>query len=64
MLYAGNPDMLKALDIEFNKKNRVTATQFASEEAIANTSRSPLFNTIIYDEQQNSNRKNQNRKIK
>ena len=30
-----------ALDIAYNKKNRVTAAQFASKEAIANTPRSP-----------------------
>ena len=30
-----------------NKKNRVTATQFASNEAIANTLRSPRFNKNI-----------------
>lgn len=36
-----------ALDVEFNKKNRVTVAQFASDEAIANTPRSPRFDNII-----------------
>ena len=36
-----------ALDIAYNKKNRVTAAQFASKEAIANTPHSPLFNNNI-----------------
>ncbi len=47
MLYSGDPEFLAKLDVSFNKKNRVTATQFASEEAIANTSRSPLFDTTV-----------------
>lgn len=47
MLYSHDPKTLAALDIEFNKKNRVTATQFASDEAIAYTSRSPLFDTTV-----------------
>jgi hypothetical protein len=34
---------IAVLDIEFNKKNRVTVAQFASKEAIANTPRSPRF---------------------
>ena len=38
---------LDALDIDFNKKNRVTAAQFASSEAIANTPRSPRSNNSI-----------------
>ena len=44
---------MQALDIEKNKKNRVTATQFASEEAIAHTSHSPQFDSIIDDEGEN-----------
>jgi hypothetical protein len=40
----------KALEIEFNKKNRVTVAQFASSEAIANTPHSPRFNNTIPQE--------------
>jgi len=47
ILYENDPKFKSALDIEFNKKNRVTATQFASDEAIANTSRSPRFTNSI-----------------
>ena len=47
ILYENDPKFKSALNIEFNKKNRVTATQFASDEAIANTSRSPRFTNSI-----------------
>ena len=40
----------KAVEIEFNKKNRVTVAQFASSEAIANTPHSPRFNNTIPQE--------------
>ena len=42
---------LDALDIDFNKKNRVTAAQFASQEAIANTPHSPRPNISITENQ-------------
>ena len=45
----------QCLDIAFNKKNRVTAAQFASSEAIASTLRSPRFNNSIHDNSQKNN---------
>lgn len=59
LLYENDTEKRAALDIEFNKKNRVTVAQFASKEAIANTPRSPRFEDIIShpDEFVNSNSK-------
>ena len=47
MLYEGSPEVLAELDTAFNKKNRVIAAQFASDEAIANTPHSPRFDTTV-----------------
>ena len=47
MLYDSDEKFKNALDIEFNKKNRVTAAQFASSEAIANTPHSPRYDNSI-----------------
>lgn len=48
ILFENNPEYYNSLDIEANKKNRVTAAQFASnKEAIANTLRSPLSNPTV-----------------
>ena len=47
ILYENDAKKRKALDIEFNKNNRVTVAQFASKKAIANTPRSPRFNDSI-----------------
>ena len=41
ILYENDPEYKKYLDVAFNKKNRVTAAQFAPNEAIASTPRSP-----------------------
>lgn len=46
---------LDALDIRFNKKNRVIAAQFASNEAIANTPHSPRFDDSISQTKENVN---------
>lgn len=56
MLHENNDKLFNALDIELNKKNRVTAAQFASKEAIASTLHSPLSNPIIPDTSQNVNK--------
>ena len=47
MLYKDDAKKLNALNVAENKKNRVTAAQFASNEAIANTLRSPRFEDSI-----------------
>ena len=47
LLYENDTKKREALDVEFNKKNRVTVAQFASNEAIANTPRSPRFENSI-----------------
>ncbi|MBO5091334.1 MAG: hypothetical protein J6C61_02500 [Clostridia bacterium] len=47
LFYENDEELKNVLDIDFNKKNRVTAAQFASSEAIANTLRSPRSNNII-----------------
>ena len=47
ILFENDTEKRNALDIEFNKKNRVTVAQFASKEAIANTPRSPRSNNSI-----------------
>ena len=47
MLYEHDKRLLDALDVPFNKKNRVTVAQFVSEETIANTPHSPRFNNSI-----------------
>ncbi len=41
-------------NVDFNKKNRVTAAQFASKEAIANTPHSPRSNISISQNSQKS----------
>ena len=41
LVHENSTDLKNALDIRFNKKNQVTAAQFASKKAIANTPRSP-----------------------
>ena len=53
MFFENDADKKNALDIEKNKKNRVTVAQFASQEAIANTPRSPRLNNIIPDFDEN-----------
>ena len=50
-----SPEYKNYLDVEFNKKNRVTAAQFASSEAIANTPRSPQPTHSIPDSGEKSN---------
>ena len=51
LLFENNPEYYNSLDVEANKKNRVTAAQFASnKEAIANTLRSPLPNPNVSQE--------------
>lgn len=47
ILFENDPPKLKALDIQQNKKSRVTAAQFASYEAIANTLHSPQLDTKV-----------------
>ncbi|MBQ5362314.1 MAG: hypothetical protein IIU63_03110, partial [Clostridia bacterium] len=47
LLYENDSKLRISLDVDFNKKNRVTAAQFASSEAIANTPRSPRSNISI-----------------
>lgn len=47
LLLEGDPQKLQALDIEQNKKSRVSAAQFASYEAIANTLRSSQLDTTV-----------------
>ena len=47
MLHEGDTQKLLAQDIEKNKKSRVTAAQFASYEAIANTLRSPQLDDMV-----------------
>ena len=57
VLYENDKPLREALDVEFNKKNRVTVAQFASDEAIANTPRSPQFTDIISQDEENVNNK-------
>lgn len=47
ILFENDPPKLSALDIQQNKKSRVTAAQFASYEAIANTLHSPQLDTKV-----------------
>ena len=47
MLHEGEPQKLMAQDVEKNKKSRVTAAQFASYEAIANTLHSSQLDTKV-----------------
>lgn len=56
MLFEHKQEFLDALDIEANKKNRVTVTQFASIEAIANTSHSPQLNSRVPQPDAESNK--------
>ena len=63
MLFENDPEKLSALDVVANKKNRVTAAQFASNEAIANTLRSPRFDNIVPQQEENVNTNNQNSDI-
>ena len=55
MLYENDTELRESLDVEFNKKNRVTAAQFASNQAIANTPHSPRYTTIIPETYEKSN---------
>ena len=55
MLYENDTELRASLNIDFNKKNRVTAAQFASSEAIANTPHSPRYNNIIPENAEKSN---------
>ena len=57
MLFDKDPKKLQALDTEFNKKNRVTAAQFASDEAIASTPHSPRSDIMISQEDNGVNLK-------
>lgn len=57
MLFENDPKKLAALDSEFNKKNRVTAAQFASEEAIASTPHSSRFDNIVAQASESVNQK-------
>ena len=50
VLYENDVELKNSLDVEFNKKNRVTVAQFASKEAIANTPHSPRFKGSIPQE--------------
>lgn len=52
LFYENDAKLRGFLDIEFNKKNRVTAAQFASQEAIANTPHSPRSTIIISNSDQ------------
>ncbi len=47
ILFENDAKKLNALDVAFNKKNRVIVAQFASKEAIANTPHSPRLNYSI-----------------
>lgn len=47
ILFENDTKKLQALDVQQNKKSRVTAAQFASYEAIANTLHSPQLETKI-----------------
>lgn len=47
LLFETDPKKLQALDIVHNKKSRVSAAQFASYEAIANTLRSSQLNDMV-----------------
>ena len=55
LFYENDEELKNVLDIDFNKKNRVTAAQFASSEAIANTLRSPRSNNIISENSEKIN---------
>lgn len=55
LFYENDTEMAQCLDIAFNKKNRVTAAQFASSEAIANTLRSPRSNNSITEKGEKDN---------
>ncbi|MBO7171147.1 MAG: hypothetical protein J6W28_08240 [Clostridia bacterium] len=55
ILYENDAEYRAKLDIEFNKKNRVTAAQFASKEAIANTPRSPRYDISVPQSSEKSN---------
>ena len=61
MLYEGSPEVLAELDTAFNKKNRVIAAQFASDEAIANTPHSPRFDTTVTQPEDGVKGKNSDR---
>ena len=47
LLFENDEEKRNSLDVDLNKKNRVTVAQFASKEAIANTPRSPRFKNSI-----------------
>ena len=60
LYYENDTELRASLDIDFNKKNRVTAVHFASLEAIANTPHSPRYTNIIHDNAENSNTASKN----
>ena len=47
MIYENSAEKRAALDVQKNKKNRVTAAQFVLNKTIANTPRSPRLNTKV-----------------
>ncbi len=47
VIYENDTKLRNAIDVEFNKKNRVIVAQFASKKAIANTPHSPQFDDTI-----------------
>ena len=61
VLYENDAEKLASLDVEFNKKNRVTVAQFASKEAIANTPHSPRFIDSVAQNPESVNQKNSDR---
>lgn len=48
LLFENDTKKRNALNVAFNKKNRVIVAQFASKEAIANTPHSPRFDNSIH----------------
>jgi len=55
LIHENDARLRDSLDVEFNKKNRVTVAQFASKEAIANTPRSPQFKSSVPQNQNSVN---------
>ena len=47
ILYENDTELRASLDVEFNKKNRVTVAQFASKKPLQNTPHSPRFNNTV-----------------
>ncbi len=58
ILFENDPKAKASLDVELNKKNRVTAAQFASKKPLQNTPRSPQFNNSISQPSPNVNSQN------